>query len=291
MAILAVAAVAWFAVRSRPEVVEPSPVAEPAGPSLDEQAREAFESARREIAAGRMLPALQLTDKALRFRPWDREILALRDQAEAAVETTLEIVGPVYDAEDAYVGERLAAADEILDEDRAHALELLERVLEIDPKHPAAVELRKALTRGPRGPQPATPPPSPTRVATTIPVAAPLPPPTIQRGTLQVLFATEIAEGKLTILAAGRTIDERPFTFEGKRGAFRKKWRAAERGRLDPLRVTLPAGALELEVRVELQLKDRETRTATLRGELPPDGSRNLRLSVNEEGELDAQLE
>ncbi len=203
------------------------------------------------------------------------------------------VEAPPRDILEIYVEERMATAERLLaEQDYEATYEVLERVLFIVPEHPQArglsdsIESRRQRQRRERqARQAAAPPPPPAPVA----APPPPPPPPPARGELRIDFRTVIAEGKVRVTASGQTLLERSFNFPNRR-LFKRKYLSDEQGFAESQ--TLDAGAVSVAVTVEVDTKNgMQTLSRDLRGNLPADGRRVLRITVTEAGELEVRFE
>ncbi len=256
-----------------------------------------LEEGRGLLDSGQPGAALEVLESALAIAPENREVRRLRDQAQSLAE-------PSVDDPEAYVSRRLAAAQEAMRErDYEAAIRLAQEALEVEPEQNDVVtlladaregqrrreEIRTRLRTPPQAPpsRPAsdssssrrsTAPPastSPKAVATSAPAA------------LALEFRSEVSEGRLTIFNGQQKIYQEPFKFvTGKSGVFSR-----QRGTSGSFsgQLTLPSGDLDLKIYV--RPTDSQTRSAEVTGNLPPGGTRTLKIEVSDQGRISATLE
>ncbi len=267
------------------------------------------------LEAGRAAAALAVFERALVIAPENREVRRWRDQAESQAAQPAgprpagprqagprQAGAPVVDDPDAYTAQRLEAAQRALrDRDYEAVIRLAEEVLEVDPEQQEGKDLlaeasagqrrrrdiRDRLRNPPQAP-PARPAPDPPAQPATPPAATPSPAtaPAAQ-ATLVVDFHSDVSEGRLTIFTGQNKIYQKPFKFVSGEQSIFSRQRAAT-GSLRQ-RLSLPSG--DLDLRVYVWRKDAQTRTAEIAGNLPPGGTRTLKIEVSDEGRVKVALE
>ncbi len=227
------------------------------------------EEGRQLLDAGEAAAALEVLDRALAIAPEDREVRRLRDQANL-------VLHPVDAA--AEIAERLKTVrDALQGRDYPTAIRLAEKLLEVDPEHRQGRSLLAEAREGQRRRQEArdrvrkpaqAPPQQPTPAPPTAAPAA-------AAAKLVVDFSSRISEGRLTI-------------FNGQEKIYQQQKASGNRR----ASVTLPSG--DIDLRIYLYRKDaqtRKTRSAEVKGNLPPGSTRVLKIEVSSEGFISAALE
>ncbi len=107
------------------------------------------------------------------------------------------------------------------------------------------------------------------------------------KGTLTIELVSKVSEGRLTVFNGQQRICHENFRFvTPKTGLFGRERKTS--GSLTK-RLALPSGALDLRIYVWRQ--DAQTRSAEVKDDLPPGGSRTLRVDVSQEGRLSVRLD
>jgi serine/threonine-protein kinase len=295
VALVATLALFWLAQR----VLDPGPLPPMEDPAAEAQLAyiEPLQAGRRMLQAGDPAAAVEAFELALSHAPASRraEVLAVRNEARrlaAAQQSNVEQVAEVESL--------LVSASAAIDEGRfAAAAAEARRVLEMQPEEPRAQELlttaeaarRRTAQREQRQqaeqvaeaePEPARPVP-PRAVAA--PADAPAQEPAIDPNTpatITVDFYSEQSQGVLTVYADSRQLLRESFRFVEKAGFLRTKKVPGGFVRT----VQVPPGVMDLKVYVALD----STRNESLRTELTPGAVVNLRVRVNEAGDLAIRL-
>ncbi len=249
--------------------------------SEDSELPRLVEEGRQLLEAGDAVAALELFDQALVIAPEDPEARRWRDQAEGRVSQ------PDNDAGAEAAGRLKAAREALRARDYPTAIELAEKLLEADPEHQEGQSLLAEAREGHRRrqeirdrlrnrPQDSAPQPTPGRPPAPPPVAAPKPAVApVAKATLVVDFSSRISAGRLTI-------------FNGKEEIYKNQVSGNRRANL-----SLSSGNLDLRIylyRKDAQARSR-TRDAAIKGNLPPGGTRVLKIEVSDEGFLSVALE
>ena len=241
--------------------------------------------------------ALEVLESALAMAPENREVRRLRDQAQNQAE-------PSVDDPQAFVSRRLAAAQEAMRErDYEAAIRLAQEALAVEPEQKEIVTLladaregqqRREEIRARLRTPPQTPPSRPASGSSSSGRAAAPPANTSPKSVapsasaiLALEFRSEVSEGRLTIFNGQQKIYQEPFKFvTGKSGVFSR-----QRGTSGSFsgQLTLPSGDLDLKIYV--RPTDSQTRSVEVTGNLPPGGTRALKIEVSDEGRISATLE
>ncbi|MEM7350119.1 MAG: protein kinase [Acidobacteriota bacterium] len=246
---------------------------------------------REHLDAGQPSAALEAFERAAAIAPDDREIRRWRDRAERAI---LESDG--VELEEAFVSERLDAGRASLNRrDYPAAIRLAQEVLEVDPENADGKDLLRQAEDGQRRREDmlarqraqAPPPPRTTAASPSVETGSVQTPAVAAEATLTINFASKISEGRLTIFNGQEKILQQPFKFvSGKSGLLRRARKTS--GSLQQ-RLTLPSG--DLDLRVYVWRKGSTTKTAEIKGNLPPGSARALQIEVSDEGRVSVRLE
>ncbi len=242
--------------------------------------------------------ALELFERALLIAPENGEVRRWHDRAQGLA--ALRQGGDP----NAYAAQRLEAAQEALSRrDYPTAIWLAEEVLEVDPEQQEGKdllaqaregerrreEIRDRLRNPPQESQPTRSKPSQTATAPPPPppTAAPAPAVPAAEATLVLDFHSKVSEGRLTIFSGQDKLYQEPFEFlTGKQGVFSR-----QRGTSGSLRGNLTLEAGDHDLRIYVWRKDAQTRTAEVAANLPPGGTKVLKIEVSKEGRVKAALE
>lgn len=245
------------------------------------------------LEAGEPAAAIEAFERAAGIAPDNREIRRWRDRAEQEL---LESDGVELEA--AYVTERLRAGRSSLRRrDFSGAIRLAEEVLAVDPENRDGKDLLRQANEGQRRREQALarprnqPPPPPVQAPAAAPPAATVTeetaPAPAADGTLVVEFVSEVSEGRLTIFNGQEKLYQQQFEFvTGKTGFLRRARKTSGSLRQN---LTLPSG--DLDLRIYVWRKGAQTKTAEIKGNLPPGSSRVLHIEVSKEGRVSVRLE
>ncbi len=229
------------------------------------------EEGRQLLEAGDAAAALEVFERALVSAPEDREVRRWRDQANRTLHPE--------DADAETEGRLKAAREALRNRDYPATIRLAERLLEADPEHQEGRKLLAEARAGQRRRQEIrgrvrnTPQATPSQPPAAKPTTA-KPTATAGKGTLIVDYTSRVSAGRLTI-------------FNGKEEIYKEQISGSRRASL-----SLPSG--DLDLRIYLYRKDaqtRRTRDAGIKGNLPPDGTRVLKIEVSSEGFISVALE
>ena len=280
---LVVAGVARLAVR-------PEEISQREDPELERQIETLpfLKKGRQLLEQGQPAAALDEFERASAIAPDNREIRRWRDRAEREV---LQSDG--VELEEAYATERIEAArDSLRRRDYAAVVRYTEQVLAMDPEHRAAKDLLRDARTGQRRleqlaarqrSEPA-PPSAAQAIGADAPAVAETP---AAEAKLDIAFFSEVSEGRLTIFTGQEKIYQQSFKFVTGKSGFLRRARKTSGSLKDQL--ILPSG--DLDLRIYVWRKGSQTKSAEVKGNLPPGSTRVLHIELSKDGRVNVRLE